>query len=239
MKKLLITLALALACPPAWAQMPPPPPMPRTITVYGEASEQVPPDQAILSLTLQSKDKSLNVAKQRNDDMVKKLVALTNDFKIPKEKVATSGLYIAPEYRYDNESRGQEFIGYIVNRSIRITIDQLEIHERLLSSIIDAKIDQVNGMEFALAKPEDYAGKVRIRAYDDAKAKAEALSKAAGMKLGQPISISTTGSVPVLPSPMPAGAEARMMMADKASVAPSLPGLILVNQSVTVMFALE
>jgi len=222
---------LCLLTQEAFAQMPP---TPRMITVSGEASEQVAPDRAILTVSLVSKNRDLNITKRENDQMVEKLVAIAREFKIAKEKIATSGVYISPEYNYVQNK--QQFIGYTVNRTLRITMDDISIHERVLSAIVDAKIDQVNGVEFALADPEKLVKNVRVKAVENARAKAQALAEAAGTKLGQVMNISTVDSGVMLP-PRPMTAM-RAEMAD-SSVAPSLPGMIDLRESVTVSYALE
>lgn len=208
--------------------------LPRMITVTGEAEEQVAPDQAILTVSLVTKNKDLNLAKRDNDAMVEKLVTIARDFKIAKEKVATSGVYISPEYNY--EQNKQVFIGYIVNRTLRITMDDISINERVLSAVVDAKIDQVNGVEFTLSDREKLAKAVRVKAVENAREKATALATAAGAKLGQVVNIATAGAEqPMPPRPM---MYAKAAMAE-SSVAPSLPGMVSLSESVTVSYALE
>jgi uncharacterized protein YggE len=210
----------------------------RSITVAGESSEQFSPDQAILSVSLVTRDKDLNLAKKQNDDMVTKLASIAQEYKIPKEKIATSQLYISPEYDY-SDKMGRKFVGYTVNRSLRITIDTLDIHERLLSAIVDAKIDQINGIEFRLANPEAHAGELRVKAFENAKAKAAALAQAAGAKLGPVITITTVDMNTPIPGPRPMMMQAKMADASEMSIAPSLPGMVELRQSVTVVFGME
>lgn len=230
----IMALALTLATP-AFAQMPPP--MPRMVSVSGEADEKFQPDQAILSGALISRDRDLNTAKADNDKMVERIVALIRDFKIPKEKVSASNVYISPEYSYENNK--QNFRGYVVNRQLTIIVDNIGIHERVLSALIDAKVDQVNGVQFGLSDYEAKAKAVRVKAVKNAREKAESLAQAAGAKIGRVMSISTGGSS----HPMPPVAYARAAMMDavseKASVAPSLPGEIAISESVNVSFELE
>lgn len=247
MKPLLIVISGFLAffwANVGMAQVVPPLPTPhaaRMITVLGEAQDQVAPDRAVMSVSLISKDQELNKAKQDNDALVGKLVGITQEYKIPKEKVMTSNVYIAPEYSYNNNKR--QFIGYTVSRSLRITIDDISIHERLLASLVDAKIDQVNGVDFTLADPEAHAKTVRLRALENAKEKAQALAAAAGGKLGKALNI-TTGSalslspVPYPPQPMAMKAEG-FSRSSNSSVAASLPGMITVSKTVVVTYELE
>lgn len=222
----------------AYADTPAAPANQRFISVSGEAKQDFTPDQAILSISLNSRDKDLNTAKRANDQMVEKLVKIAKDFNIPTEKVGTSSVNVSPEYDYDNNSHKQIFRGYMISRSLRITMDKLDIHERVLSAIVDAKIDQVNGIEFQLADPESHLQALRAKAVANAKARAEQLAQAAGVKVGIPIAISLgeNATPPMMPRPM-------MMMAKSAmadsSVAPSLPGLITLQENVSITYAIE
>jgi uncharacterized protein len=236
MKKLLLACcllpSLALAEPPA------PPMPPRMVSVSGEATEQVAPDQAILNITLQQKNQALDKAKAENDRMTEKLVNITREFKVPTEKIALSNLNISPEYIYPPSGKRQ-FSGYVVSRSLRVTIDDLSIHERLLSAIVDSGVDQVNGIEFTLAKPAERGNGLRVKAFENARSKAEALATAAGAKLGKALQISN-GTSGIIAPPMPMNAM-RMMAADASekSVAPSLPGMLTLQENVSVTFAME
>lgn len=213
----------------------------RTITVTGESKTDVSPEQAVLSMSLVSKDKNLNVAKQHNDSLIERVITIARQYTIPKEKIGTSGIYISPEYNYNRTENKQIFAGYSVNRSLRITIDDLSVQERLLAAIVDAQIDQVNGINFQLSDPEKYTSELRVKAYASAKAKAEALAQAAGSKLGQALTI-MAGDMPPPPfprPPMPMMAETMAVRAGSSESIPALPGLITLHQSVTVTFALE
>jgi uncharacterized protein YggE len=210
--------------------------MQHVISVSGEGSGDFAPDQAILSLSVVSKDTDLAKAKRENDALTEKLVAVTRDYKIPKEKIATSAVNINPEYSYTNGQ--QKFIDYAVNRSLRITVDDLSITEKLLSAVVDAQVNQINGVEYTLADPESHAMPLRTKAFNNAKAKAVALAEAAGVKLGAPVSISTQGAAPPV---MPVFARAMALGGGEAapSVAPTLPGMITLHETVNVVFALE
>lgn len=238
MKHLLVFFTILLAVP-AFAQVPPSP-MPPTLSITGEAKETVMPDQAILTASVVNHDKQLAVAKKNNDDQMEKVVKIAQEFNIPRSKITPSNLNINPEYIYNDKTRKQEMTGYVVSRTLRITMDKLDIHERVLSALVDANVDQVSGVEFSVANPDAISDRLRVKAMENAKTKATALAAAAGVKLGKPLSINAGGGyVPPMPIPM-----ARMAMmdsggAEKTSVAPSLPGMLDMRESVSVVFALE
>lgn len=214
----------------------------RSISVQGQAQGEYEPDQAVISFSVVSHDKVLAEAKKANDQTLQKLVAVTQKYEIPKEKVVPSGVYISPEYNYNTNTKNgrPQIVGYSVSRNMRITTKDLARQEELLSALIDVKIDQVNNVEFQLAEPEKFASQVRVKAFENAKARAAALAEAAGAKLGPALFITTNGGMNIPPHmPMPMMAMAERGMAKDASVAPSMPGAITMNETVDVTFALE
>jgi uncharacterized protein YggE len=240
--KHLLVFFVLFAAQAAHAQIPPPP---RMITVIGTAKEQVVPDQAILSMSLVSKNLELSAAKRENDQMVEKIVAIARDFKIAKEKLSTSSISISQEYTYEtvNQKNKRVFIGYVVSRMVQITMTDISIHERVLSAVVDAKVDQVNGVQLTLADPDKLTKSVRVKAIENAKQTAEALATAAGAKLGPVLNIDGANQ-----SNDRYARSSSMMMKSMASssaeggsdsAVPSFPGTIMLSESVTVSFALE
>jgi len=225
---------------PALAQMSPPS-MPPTIAISGEAKEEVAPDQAVIMATLISREATLDVAKRNNDAQLEKVLQIAQEFGITREKIKPSYMNIGPEYTYNNAQQRQELIGFVISRALHITLDKLDHHERVLSALVDAKIDQVSGVDFRVSNPEAIADRLRIKAMENARAKASALATAAGVKLGKPFSIQASGGY--TPPPMPMMRGAMMAMADgaaeKSSVAPSLPGMVEIRETVNVVFFLD
>jgi uncharacterized protein YggE len=178
------------------------------------------------------------VAKKANDARLETLLAILRKLEIPKEKLVTSNLNVAPEYRYDNTKNEQQFTGYAITRSLRVKLPASDMPEKLLSALIGAGIDQVGNIEFMLSDPEASAAPLRIKAFENAKARAQALAEASGSKLGAALMIATA-DMPAIgprpPMPMMAMAKASSAMA----VAPSVPGQVELHESVTVTFALE
>lgn len=198
---------------------------------------EIAPDQAVLNVSVVSRNPELNAAKQANDKLTRSVNDIALELGIKQQNIATSSLFVSPQYNYGNNRQVLE--GYVVNRSLRITMDTMDVHEILLSKVVAAGVDQVGGVEFKLAKPEEHEQKLRAEAVKNAYARAQVLAGAAGMELGKPISIST-GSAPQIMPPMPM---ARMAMdaaeSSGGSVAPTLPGMISLRQSVSVVYEIE
>lgn len=238
MKQLLMAICAVALASPAYAQSAAP--FLRSVSVSGEASEHVTPDQAILTATIVNKDPVLGVAKGQNDLQLERVLKLLQQYKIPNNKIQPSGMYVAPEYTYNPKNGEQRLMGYTVSRTLSITMDDVASSENILSALIDAKVSQIGGVEFTLKDREAKTAGVRAKAFANARARAQALADAAGAKLGRAITISTNGNTPYPPPPMP---RMKMMAAAAAmedtSVAPSLPGMVDITETVNVMFELE
>jgi uncharacterized protein YggE len=92
---------------------------PRLISVNGTAEVNVAPDQAVLRLGVESRDKELALAKSRHDERVKKLIGIARDAGIEAKYIQTSQLTMGPEYS-DNYRRN--FADYQVSQSISLTL---------------------------------------------------------------------------------------------------------------------
>jgi hypothetical protein len=211
--------------------------LPRSVTVSATGKAEATPDRAVLPVQVETRDKKLLTAKQKNDELAAKMLKVTETYKIPQAKLKTSGVHISPQYRWEQKTNKQIFDGYLVSRSVQITVDELEQTEKLIASLTEAGIDQVQGVQFTIADPEGLESAARKDAIAKAAKQADELAVAAGAKRGKALNISLSGAVS-MPPPMPMRAMA--MKADMAeSAPPTLPGTLTVEQQVTVVYELE
>jgi uncharacterized protein len=181
----MLTLVLALS---AWTEAQPASQEPRLITVTGEAEVRVVPDEVILTLGVETWDKNLDVAKSRNDEIVKKVLALAADYDIPPEHVQTDYIGIEPRYK-DGYYEERDFIGFFVHKTIVITLRDLSKFEDLLSGALTAGVNYVQGIEFRTTELRKYRDEARALAIQAAKEKAIALAGELGQKVGEPQTI--------------------------------------------------
>jgi hypothetical protein len=181
-----ILMAILMFVTPAGAA--PDSPAPRTITVTGDAEVKVPPDQVILTLGVETWDKELAVAKQRNDEIVVRVLKVAEDHGVAPQHVQTDYVSIEPRYRSDTYEPG-DFIGYFVRKTIVITLKDITAFEELLSDALEAGATHVHGIEFRtseLRKHRDAARSLAIRAAHE---KAIALAGELDQDVGRPTDI--------------------------------------------------
>jgi uncharacterized protein len=188
---LVVVPILLLFCaftPPAPAQDFPP--RPRLISVTGTAEVNVAPDEVVLSLGVESRDKDLAIAKAQHDRRVKKLLAEAHDVGVEGKYIQTSMLQMRPDY---SEEKVPRFLAYQVSQTIQVTLKDLSKYERLISKLLESGVNRLDSIEFLVAEPRKYKDEARAKAIRAAREKAVAMAAELGQTIGKPWDISEDG----------------------------------------------
>jgi len=156
---------------------------PRLITVTGEAEVNVPPNEVVFDLTVQTIDKNLRVAKNQTDDRLKKVIDLTRKYKVLAKDVQTDYIKLEPRYRGNDESR--LFIGYSVRKDVIFTLREVSQSEELLSELIESGVSRINGVRFQTSEMRKFRDQARAMAIKAAQEKATALTAQIGQSIGK------------------------------------------------------
>lgn len=189
MRKLTVTVSLILLFSPgAFAQTSKDRPL---IKVTGEADVLVVPDEVVFDLAVQTINRSLPLAKEQNDERIKKILTLSAKYGIASKDVQTNYFKVGQRFRGREESR--IFVGYVVRKDIVMTLRDISRVEAVIADILDAGISEVNGVRFETTEIRKYKDEARARAIRAAREKASALAGEIGQKIGKAYSI-TEGS---------------------------------------------
>jgi len=156
---------------------------PRIISVTGTAEIKVPPDEAQLTLGIDSHDKDLVVAKTSNDQRIKKVIALVHKAGVEAKNIQTSALTMGPEY---TDERIPKLLGYRVSQTVVITLTDLSKYEDLMTGLLKAGVNRVDGVDFLVADPRKYREDARLKAVRAAREKATKMAAELGQSLGKP-----------------------------------------------------
>lgn len=182
---LLLVLVFALV---AWSDEPAVPQETRLITVTGDAEVRVVPDQVILTLGVETWDKNLNVAREQNDEIVARVLALASEAGIDPDHVQTDYVSIEPRYR-DGYYDERDFIGFFVRKTVVITLRDISKFESLLARTLDAGVNYVQGIEFRTSELRQHRDEARALAVRAAEEKAIAMAQELGQEVGNPYMI--------------------------------------------------
>lgn len=179
-------LSLVLAPLSVRAQNPQP-----TVDVQGSAEIKVVPDEVFLVFGVETSDPSMAVAKSRNDQSVKKILALATELKIDPKHLQTDFISIEPwEHDLGNDTKRRE---YKVRKSIAITLNEVSKFEELLSRALEGGANYVHGIQFRTTQLRKYRDRARELALEAAQQKAELLAGKLGRKVGPAMRISEYG----------------------------------------------
>jgi hypothetical protein len=227
--RILAALALtsSLALPlPALAEDAVPP----MITVTGTGTVEAAPDIATLSIGVTTMGETAAAALSANSAQVDAVMARLTAAGIEARDMQTSNLSLNPNWTgHDGSSTtGPTIAGFVASNMLTVRVRQLDGLGAVLDAAVADGANTLNGLSFGLADPAPVLDEARKEAVADARARAELLATAAGVKLGRVISISD-GSMPSGPMPM--------FRADAAAMAvPIASGELGLSASVTIFY---
>lgn len=192
MKKAFLILAL-LAMSIAGAQEVKPTPQ---INVSGEGKVKVVPDQAFISVSVDTKGNNATDVKKQNDVVVEKVIQAIKKSNLPKEDVQTKRITLNPIYDYEKKK-----YSYSATQTIEILLKDLGKYDAIMENLVDAGINRISNVEFRSSKIEQYKSEARKQAMKEAKVKAEDYVSVLGQKVGKALTISDNTQV-YYPQPM-------------------------------------
>lgn len=159
---------------------------PRLITVTGTAEINVAPDEVILNLGVESRDKDLGIAKAQHDNRVKKIIADARSFGVESKDIQTNTLRMTAEY---SEEKVPRFLGYEMTQTVEIRLKDLAKYESLTSQLLVDGVNRIHSVEFVVRENRKYKDEARLKAIRAAREKATAMATELGQSVGKPWTI--------------------------------------------------
>ncbi len=225
----LLAVIFMAACQPVTTQE-----KPRTVTVTGEGEISAVPEIATVRMAVEARAAELGAAQQQAAKVIDDVLNLARELGIADEDIQTTQLHVQPEFDW-NEGR-QTLRGYLVQRSVRVELDDLAKLGPLVERAMRAGVNNISEPELNVRDPRALHREVLKRAATDAKANAEALAQTLDTTLGAVRRVHALETD--MPRPM---MEVQMMRAKDASGAEQSyeAGRITVRASVQAEFDLR
>jgi uncharacterized protein YggE len=211
-------------------------PQTRTLSVTGNAQISLTPDIAYVSIGVHTENKDANQAVSSNNDQATKVVDALKTMGIDAKDIQTNNFNVYPQQNFgpNGEQLGTTFV---VDNSVNVTVRDLSKLGDLLSAVVNAGANNINGVSFDIADKQSALAEARKQAVEDAQSQAQELAQAAGVTLGDVQSISYYNNVP-MPIPQFEGKGGGGAAASVANV-PVNPGQLVITASVSVVYALR
>lgn len=237
----------ALAQTPSAPSAPPPaadrPAEARRLAVTGEGQAFRAPDLALVQLTVTRQGETAQKALADNNAAMAAVQGALPEFGLEGRDIQTSGFSISPQYRYDTRSDGTQspptLVGYEVRNTLSLRVRAVDRLGEILDRAVSLGVNDGGSIEFVAEDPSALQNDARRQAVERARASAEAMASAAGLRLGALLTIED-GAAPFEP-PRPL-ADMRMMAMPAPAAASKVPvaaGETMASATVRLVFALE
>lgn len=184
-----------------------------TISVSGEGDAVAVPDVALITATASEDADTVSAAKDKMKAKVDKVLALAKKEKIDDKDVKTVDFSISPKYVYNQTlctayscpPSTPKISGYTVSESIQIKVRDMKGSSakenddrvgRVLEGLANSEITNVYGPNFQIDDEDMVKAAAREEAIAKAKAKAEKLASALGVRLVRIVSFDESGVSP-------------------------------------------
>jgi uncharacterized protein len=226
-----LAFVVLLAFPPAAAQEE----TPRRLVVTGTGEASARPDVAVISAGVVVQADTASAALAENTRAMNAVLEELRAAGLAQEDIQTSQFAVTPLYESGQpDPQGTEpprIVGYQVSNQVTARVRDIDRLGATLDALVGAGANSIDGLYFDLADPKQVQGEARDAAVADALAKARRYASAAGVDLGEIISIEE-GEVFAPPRPM-------MRAEAMAASVPIAPGQTELSASVTITFALK
>jgi uncharacterized protein YggE len=175
-------------------------PRERLLTVGGEGEVEVAPDRAYVSFAVEASEKNLADAEKIVTEGTAKLLKLCESLGIAKGNVRSAQLNVHPQYDGGVVSNRPRIVGYSVSRQVEVDLRDLGKLGKLLQGAVDAAANRVAGVNFGSTRKDEHQRAALALAAQDARANAEVLAGAMGVKLGRlhALTASESGGQPMM-----------------------------------------
>jgi uncharacterized protein YggE len=216
-----------LLAAPALAQTVPP----AMISVTGEATVSVPPDQAQIDAGVATEAKTAREASDANNAAMGKVLLALKGAGIEEKDYQTSRLSLQPESAPNRSSGPATIVGYHASNRVTIRLRDVTKVASMIDTLVGAGANDIGGINFTVSQASKLLDDAREQAIADARRKAEIYAKAAGVTLGAPLSISEGGT--------PVPITFRRMAGGMAAAAPVAQGEETLQVTVAVSWAIK
>lgn len=164
-----------------------------TISVSGKGEVMTKPDIATFSFSITETANTVAQAQTKATTKGDAALKAIRDQGVEDKDIQTVSYTINPHYEYQTEycppsmsacRPGKSVLtGYDVSQTVQVKVRDLNKAGAIFSSIGALGVQNVNGLDFSVDKPETVKSEARAKAISDAQAKAKVLAGQLGVKI--------------------------------------------------------
>jgi uncharacterized protein YggE len=202
----------------------------RQITVTGQGVVHTVPDMATVSLGVEHQHRDPAKAMAQSSAAVAAMLERLAAMGVEKRDVQTGQVNLSPIYNHrSNDTPRIE--GYRAVLSLNVRVRDRDRLGQIMGAVLEDGANRFSGLNFGVQVPGPLQDQARQAAVAEALRKAQLYADAAGVELGEVMSISENNAQH--------GPPMARMAADMAEAVPIAAGELSLSQSVTLVIALK
>jgi uncharacterized protein len=165
------------------------------IAVSGSADVLVVPDQIVITLGIESRNKNIDIARAENVEKLASVLSVAKKYNIDSKDIQMDYMDVKPcdmsvkSTYYTYETISPDNLGYEVRKRIVVTIEELSVFEFFLTDVIKSGVEYVQGVDFKTSELRKHKDEARELAIKAAREKADAMASVLGQRAGKAVKI--------------------------------------------------
>lgn len=227
---MVVTLVLAALMTPADAQE-------RLITVTGRGEVSVEPDMATIVIGVQTEAEDAAAALDGASAATAAILGTLDGEGVDPLDIRSGAVRLNPRYSQSVLSSGQQIIGYRAVNTVEVQVNDLDRLGGLLAAVVGDGANRLDRVQFGLQDPSEAEDAARRRAVTEGARLAALYAEAAGVSVGDLMSINEAGSSGYRVQDM-SPVTLEMTTSAPSYDVPIAPGQIELNASITMVYAI-
>ena len=160
----------------------------RTLTIQGQGKVSAIPDIATFSVEVSQDGTDLDPVLSQVRKEMNKVIETIKAQGIEDKDIRTEIFQVHPKFEQDKRNNPKR-VGYTVANRLSIKVRDLKKTGKVLTAVLNAGATTVNGPDFEIDNPDAVERQALAAATKDARSKAQAVADAAGVQLGEIVTI--------------------------------------------------
>lgn len=167
----------------------------RLVTVNGSVTKSVTPDQADITVSVETLNTKASVSQSENAEIAEKVRAALKAAGIADADIKTVSYNLYEDFKWNQGTQQSDSIGYRTVNSIQVTVHDLSKTGDVIDAATQSGANRISSVSFSLSKgkQDEINTQALKEASANAKAKADSISQGLNITLGQVYSVNESG----------------------------------------------
>lgn len=218
-------------------------PQPPTISVRGQAEVTAPPNQVVIRAGAVIQQPQADAAQAQVNQIMQRAIRAITALGISASQIQTAGITLAPVYTTipppgtTQNLLEPRIIAYRASNAVQVRLDNLELLGQVIDAAVAAGANQIEDMAFQIRDDSEYRQEALSTAARQARAKAQAIAQALGVRIIGVQQVQEAGVETI--RPMAYARQATALTEAGTAPTPVQPGQVRVQANVIVSYQIS